>query len=1244
MNSSERIKDVDRIWNALLADPVKFFQERNPLEDDLLECKAVVLSEPLYDEILKLSRRPLPRSDRLLHDNLFRAVEAIACMANSGGGIVVFGVASARIDAFQDDGQPIPKKGMKAKEMTDRYFRLERGVRLGSCLVIGLDHEMSEATGSGPIDANVDKYIQRLFGHDSPLWGRHGIETSALHQFNDWYHFVPTDAKDETTYPDMQPILWRHTRWSDALGPHLISGTRLLPIKDEKGGLRHIAVLHVRGVDSPIYYSDIPVDAKNLQPSVFGAKEHLATFVTVPFRFAGQVKRYRLEDSTALQILIERFTKKPLDLSEIFPTEALIPSENARDVDHLRNTTRRCTNDYLEQMERERIYLPDLYVPRLDLETHLNGFIDRKCEKTGMLIVGASGIGKTNTLCHIVGKWRDDAKKLGSDIVLLLGASTLPGGTFSIRDIVLDRLEVPENFGVFLGNLKRFHIESNIQFLLVVDGIDKHSQPSEILRQLDELIGRNEDQPWFKIILSIGVVAYKAIRGTGFVPIVRHYYTTRHKDGMTERESPEIRLQRMRDQELEDAYRGYRKVTGFAPTSPFETLTDDIKNAIRNPLFLRIVMEVFDGRSIPSQILTAEVLLEYCNTKIFSDPKRLFFVNRFVDLLYSNEITAASFDSVSQCSELKEIILDGSPQSTYLQLLDEQVLVEESKQISSILPPKRSIAFAYDRLFDYVLLNRLIEKHGISKEIIAELSEKSKNYMPLRGVLVILLMAKVEGSEFVEVVEALKTGNREVMRSVGVELLLELEQMKPASADLSFKEMQSSNIAGVVKGLLELEEDWAVSLLLDACDEFEKQGYYRRCYFVYAEIIGNIHKVSEKRIAANAFRGFGRIKAVVGELRESLSEFEKALSLYCEESNKAGEQSVYDAMGYVFYELGEMLQAEECFNRSLSLDQELVSTIGDAEAKRGEAESFMNLCLLYHRTGEIDKAISYGEKARERYEKIDDTGNLATAINQIGVLYRRKGLVMESVECHKRALEIHSQRGEIRNSARDLVSLGLAFHIQGCWTDAVSYYSKALNTYDHIGYSIGMAQAHNARGETLRWMGDLAGALDAYGRALEIYEGIESNRGKAMCYSNLGATYLFKGDARIGIEYLKKAQAINEQTLGIKGNPECLAFLSYGALQLGLMGEAAAYSDEAVSILEDRKFSEEDVQLVYYYRYKIYDHMNQTQKAMEALRVAYDDVMRQTMGIRNPEERDNFLKDFPLRRNIVESWLGSQSR
>jgi tetratricopeptide (TPR) repeat protein len=907
-------------------------------------------------------------------------------------------------------------------------------------------------------------------------------------------------------------------------------------------------------------------------------------------------------------------------------------------LESLRIAARKASDDYLDKMERERVYLAHLYARRFDLEVHLSGFLDRECSKTGMLIVGTSGIGKTNTLCHIVRQWRDEPNKLKDDVVLLVGGSALPGGQFKLRDVLLDRLEISDTFQTVLSAFGAQRKNSDAQFVIVVDGIDKHPQPAELLRQLDELIVRSDALPWFKVIVSIGEVTYGTIRKSGFIPAVRDYYTVTIREAPGERESAEVLLGRLTDEELADAYDRYRHEPGLAPTSIFDSLTAEVKNAIRNPLFLRVVMEVFNARQIPRRVLTAEVLLEYCNKKIFSEPNRMFFVNRFVDLLYDKRWTSANFDALAQAGELREMVLDLSSRSPYLQLLDEQVLEEQLKRVSAILPPQRTIAFTYDRMLEYLLLNRIVERFGMGTDLICDLSQQASRYLPLRGVLTTLLLAKVDEGCFEDVAELLRSGDPEVMKVVGLDLLTELELMSPTQAETSLVELVNSSVGRLVSTLLVAPDVWVKALLLTFSDKLQKLSLYRRAGFVYEKLVPCIDENSEGSDASELQRGLGEVKHVFGQKRDALFHFEKALSLSKAAEDRAGEQAVLDAIGRVYHELGEMSLAKEYFDRSLGIDVELVKATGSVEAQRGRAQSLINLADYHSAMGEANEVIDATEKAKHIYTEIGDKRGIASALYRIGASYRRQGMAEKARQCLNEALPMHQQLGDKKSTAKDLYGLALTFHMEGRWAEALATYDQGLKIHEEIGNKEGIADMYTVMGETYRWSGALEKALEAYEKSLDVAKEMESPRGMMICLTNLGATYLFVGDATKAADFLNEALQLQKEQLGFEGIPETLSFLSAAMCQLGRLDDALAYSEAALRVLKDRQFGEEDIQLVNYYHYQILVEVGRKEEAIVALQTAYENMMEQAKEIKDSGVRHSFLNNFTLRRQIAEAW------
>lgn len=894
---------------------------------------------------------------------------------------------------------------------------------------------------------------------------------------------------------------------------------------------------------------------------------------------------------------------------------------------------KRSSEDYLEKMQRERIFLPTLYARRLELERHLAGFLEKTCVRTGLMIVGSSGIGKTNTLCHIVSNWFSDSTGLADDIVLFVGGSTLPGGRFSLRDLILDRLQITQTFPRFLDEFDALRSGSQTQLILVVDGVDKHVDSAELLRQIDDIVRTADRHTWLKVIASIGEVAYGAIRSAGFIPSVRSYYSATVGEQPHSRESPLITLGPLTDTELADAYGNYLRETGFRPTTPFDSVSEEMRNALRNPLYLRIVMEVFDGRAVPRRPMTAEVLLEYCSKKVFSRPDRSYFVNRFVDMLYDNRLAAAKFDVLAHDTDLRQMVLDPSPQSAFLQLLDDQVLEEQVKRVSAILPPHRSVAFTYDRLLEYLLLNRIVERFGLSSEVLTRLSIEAETYLPLRGVLATLLLAKLDEGAYQEVCDLIRGGQRDVMRAVAITVLMDLDQATPGDTP----PRDPPRFERLVDDLLHSPDADAIDLLLECGEKLADAGAFRRADTLYERFLARPVEMSTTA-TARLCRGAGRVRSVLGLRDSAMEAFTKALGSFRATNDRDGEQGVCDDIGREYLLSGEPLMALRWFEESLAIDEELVN-LRRPGALAGKANSLLNIAAAHQQLGNVAMAVTCAKDAAAWLEEAGEQTGLATALTQLGILYRRQGLVELARAEQQRALSLHQQAGDKLGIAKDLQSIAATYRVQASWAEAEAHCRRAMRVYEELGHRRGLAATWISLGEIQRATEQLDDALDSYGQALLLFNEAASRGGQARCESNLGATHIMKGELDEAVRHLDRAIELQGEILGVgRAHPETLALKAGAMFEVGNKEMAVDLSDKSVAAMSTGRFTEEDVRTVYWHRYRVLAGVGRDAEARDCLELAYRDLVTDAEKISDQTARRGFLESLPIRRAITAAW------
>jgi len=745
----------------------------------------------------------------------------------------------------------------------------------------------------------------------------------------------------------------------------------------------------------------------------------------------------------------------------------------ALDLVELGRTARSVSDEYLQWVQDHDVYTPDLYVPRAELEGHLTAFLDSKCTKTGMLVTGPSGIGKTNTLCHIVNQWRDDAARLGGDVVLMIGANhRLPEGDRQLRAALLDRLRVSDDFGDFREFLSAFdtaRAESESQLVILIDGVDKHPCPDELLRQAGELIV-GDSRPWLKVVLSIGETVYRAIHSS-LAPTSRDYYTVTVDEGGSKKESTEVHLGRMTDDELEEAYKTYRRK--WAPTSTFASLTREARNAMRDPLVLRIVMEAYDGRRIPNRVLTDEVLGRYCNVKIFDDDdwKREAFVDAFLDLLYRNKTTMALVKTLASKIEgigfSKDDLLN-SHQSPYTQLRDERVLSVQASIVNR--RPRRTVGFTYDRLFEYLLVGRIRELLGATPKTIEDLSGQVDEYPTLRAVLPALIVVEIQectsdqtaGPEaFDKIAALLRAGAPDVMNAVAVDVLVEMEQSAPAGPEAPQTQLARSPAGQLVAAMLRAPDTSTTDVLLTLAERLQGLGFHRRATFVCNAVLESVRHEKDlpaRRASARALIDLGNINALEGRHEESGGHYQDCLDMVQAHDDLAAfRPRLLRSLANNLYRSGDLGQAEDRCNEWLDAE-EFKTVCGQAEylPLRADVLRIKGYVLLWNfRLDDAKASFAAGFELAE----------------QLGDLYLQAFLLNNIAEVHR-----------ITGTEADL-------------DEAQQRYERSLAMRQGIGDRVGIAMSNSnlgliamARGERCRAGGDPAAALEHYDKAREHLE------------------------------------------------------------------------------------------------------------------------------------------------------------
>ena len=155
--------------------------------------------------------------------------------------------------------------------------------------------------------------------------------------------------------------------------------------------------------------------------------------------------------------------------------------------------------------------------------------------------------------------------------------------------------------------------------------------------------------------------------------------------------------------------------------------------------------------------------------------------------------------------------------------------------------------------------------------------------------------------------------------------------------------------------------------------------------------------------------------------------------------------SINNALGIIYYYLGNDKQAKNILEENLSSDKE------DQET----ALILTHLGAIYRKIGQdYQMAINSLKKAIAIYNKISpDSVREGLALTHLGNTYRTLGDFQNAIEVLQKSVNIyHKQSGYYAGEARALGYLGVAYREQGDLTKAKELLEQAINLYDKEKY------------------------------------------------------------------------------------------------------------------------------------------------------------------------------------------------
>lgn len=370
-----------------------------------------------------------------------------------------------------------------------------------------------------------------------------------------------------------------------------------------------------------------------------------------------------------------------------------------------------------EQMDKaQRKYDRALYLQREPILKKFQDFLSS--DKTCFVLTGKSGVGKTSFILSLAAEFSgyEDMTFLTFDTARFTIANTVEHtiGQNLAKSILLRDLEQEEIF----AELERSAEMQNRKLVVIFDAINENSNPRELLRKIDQMVGR-ERYSWLKVLITSRPEGWRTMKRGLPLAEERYYKEKGSEDVSIELEEFTIKLDIFERDELQSVYEKYCRF--FNLKTAYSALELTVRNALRDPLVLRLIADIYRNNFIPDHIQVNDIYKSYVDSLISTGrlyrEDIIFLEQELMPLMlkqgfYENKLTASQIQPAKTRDgrPLWELIYNADSigggqrvNASYVRLRDAELLDETGEGMDYV------IAFKYSRFYEFFGGRRLYQ-------------------------------------------------------------------------------------------------------------------------------------------------------------------------------------------------------------------------------------------------------------------------------------------------------------------------------------------------------------------------------------------------------------------------------------------------------------------------------------------------------------------------------------------------------
>lgn len=274
----------------------------------------------------------------------------------------------------------------------------------------------------------------------------------------------------------------------------------------------------------------------------------------------------------------------------------------------------------------------------------------------------------------------------------------------------------------------------------------------------------------------------------------------------------------------------------------------------------------------------------------------------------------------------------------------------------------------------------------------------------------------------------------------------------------------------------------AVRALLGAGETEERVGRLSQARTWYELALSLTRDFQDRKVEFEALRRLGHVCAVVGEYAEAGRYYRRGLTLAEAMKNTECIMLACQNLGRLEFGMGLSVDSESWFSKGLALAESESDLLHTAQFHR-------DLSAVAQRRGDVALAIEQLQRARQMFEELGATEDLAFTLNSHGLLNADMGLYEEAVANYRAALSW------LRQSGQNLwLEVSIRIHLADAFTEmtrlpqAIEQLREAEEIAIVHSFNRGLAQVYTAMGKVSLRQVDENGFV-FFEKALELCRG-----------------------------------------------------------------------------------------------------------------------------------------------------------